>query len=62
MGCARQDESDDVRVQVKAGESYEQGTTTTEHMIAYRDSDSGEHEHIVHDDSGNVIHDTTGSA
>jgi hypothetical protein len=55
-----QDQNDDVHVKVGAGWSHDDQVPTSDFIIAYRDG-SGDHEHVVIDDRGNVIHDTTGS-
>ncbi len=56
-----QDKTDDVHTKVGAGQSRDTGRDTTDAIIAYRDG-SGDHEHVVIDDQGDVVHDTTGSA
>jgi hypothetical protein len=60
MGRETQDKNDDVHVKVGAGYSRDEDVATSDFIIAYRDG-SGDHEHVVIDEYGNVIHDTTGS-
>lgn len=62
MPWGTQSVNDDVRVQVNAGRDHKSGRDTTDFIIAYRDG-SGDREHVTLDaETGDVIHDTTGSA
>ncbi len=60
MGKYTQDINEDTHTKVGAGYSKDNDVVTSDFIIAYRDG-SGDHEHVVIDEYGNVIHDTTGS-
>ncbi len=55
MGWFNHDKNEDTVTEVKAGYSRDHDVPVTEFVIADRDG-SG-HQHVVIDDSGNVIHD-----
>lgn len=61
MGWFTQSRDGDHEVQVKAGESRDHGgQATTEFVFIDHGDKSGNHDHIVISDTGDVIHDTTG--
>jgi hypothetical protein len=63
MGWLTQDKDGDHEVLVKGGESYDRGgQATTEFLFIDHSNPNGDRDHIVISDTGEVVHDTTGSA
>jgi|GEM_PF-7106133 len=62
MGWFTQSHDGNNEVQVRAGESSDRNDqATTEFLFIDHSSSSGSHDHVVITDTGDVIHDTTGS-
>ena len=53
-----QDKTDEIHTTVGAGRSHDEDGPTSDFIIAYRDG-SGDHEHVVIDENGDTLHDTT---